>query len=123
MAPAGAMPTRPVTTAKPRLEEIQAELTALRAGGRTPQAAEMDAVFEKLERYSGNGVLAGVDLRAVRSNLQAAARIQALSEQMKPLAADPTPENVQKLQALLGQMRQAQTSMNTEMSASTTSAR
>lgn len=97
---------------RPKLQDIQAELQALSAGGRTPQPKELDAVFEKLERYNGSSQMGGVDLQIVRKNLQAAARIQTLSEQMKPLAADPTPENVQKLQALVAEMREVQATMD-----------
>lgn len=97
---------------RPKLQDIQAELQALSAGGRTPQPKELDAVFEKLERYNGSSQMGGVDLQLIRKNLQAAARIQNLSEQMKPLAADPTPENVQKLQALVAEMREVQATMD-----------
>lgn len=97
---------------RPKLQDIQAELQALSAGGRTPQPKELDAVFEKLERYNGSSQMGGVDLQIVRKNLQAAARIQSLSEQMKPLAAEPTPENVQKLQALVAEMREVQATMD-----------
>jgi hypothetical protein len=111
-APVQRTPGTATHSARPRLEDIQTELQALSAGGRTPQPQELDAVFEKLERYNGSSQMGGVDLQLIRKNLQAAARIQQLSEQMKPLAADPTPENVQKLQALVAEMRQAQASMD-----------
>jgi hypothetical protein len=110
-----------VDASRPRLEDIQAELQALSAGGRTPQVMELDAVFEKLERYNGSSQMGGVDLQLVRKNLQAAARIQRLSEQMKPLAADPTPENAAKIQALVAEMREAQAGLDVKglMSAAT----
>lgn len=111
-APGVRAPASAAVANRPRLEDIQAELQALSASGRTPQPQELDAVFEKLERYNGGSQMGGVDLQLVRKNLQAAARIQQLSEQMKPLAADPTPENVQKLQALVAEMRQVQATMD-----------
>ena len=111
-APAQRVPGTATDPSRPKLEDIQTELQALSAGGRTPQPQELDAVFEKLERYNGSSQMGGVDLQLIRKNLQAAARIQQLSEQMKPLAADPTPENVQKLQALVAEMRQAQATMD-----------
>lgn len=111
-APAQRLPGAATDPSRPKLEDIQAELQALSAGGRTPQPQELDAVFEKLERYNGGSQMGGVDLQLIRKNLQAAARIQQLSEQMKPLAADPTPENVQKLQALVAEMRQVQATMD-----------
>ncbi|GAB4090411.1 hypothetical protein [Hydrogenophaga soli] len=116
-APTGRGDALPTAGGRPRLEDIQAELNALKAGGRTPQPAELDGVFEKLERYNGGSTMGGVDLRAVRKNLQAAARIQTLTEQMRPLAESPTPENLQKLQTLLADMRQAQSGMTSDMGA------
>lgn len=116
-ASAGRGDALPTAGGRPRLEDIQAELNALKAGGRTPQPGELDGVFEKLERYNGGSTMAGVDLRAVRKNLQAAARIQTLTEQMRPLAESPTPENLQKLQTLLADMRQAQSGMTSDMGA------
>jgi hypothetical protein len=101
----------------PGIDEIQAELQGLTAAGRQPSAAEVDRVLAKLQQNQGRSVVGGVDLQALRNNLQLADRIRVLSEQMQPLVQNPSPENMQKMQAMAAEMQRLQASMRLDVSA------
>lgn len=97
---------------RPTLQDIDAQLRRLKADGHNPTPAELDQVFAQLQQYNGGNDMGGVNLATVRQALQAAARIQALNEEMKPLAANPTPANVERMQALLKEMQAVQSTVD-----------
>lgn len=101
-------PLAPGKAGAPSLDAIQAELQGLAAGGRQPTPMEVDRVLAKLQQNQGSSVVGGVDIQMLRNNLQAAERIRTLSEQMQPLAQNPSPENTQRLQALMTEIQQVQ---------------
>jgi len=100
------------TAQRPSLQDIDAQLRRLKADERSPTLTELDQIFAQLQQYNGGNDMGGVNLATVRQALQAAARIQALNEEMKPLAANPTPANVERMQALLKEMQAIQSSVD-----------
>jgi len=112
--PAAALPAEaPSSMARrPTLQDIDAQIRQLKANGHNPTPAELDQVFAQLQQYNGGNDMGGVNLATVRQALQAAARIQALNEEMKPLAANPTPANVERMQALLKEMQAVQSTVD-----------
>jgi hypothetical protein len=97
---------------RPTLQDIDAQLRRLKADGHNPTPAELDQVFAQLQQYNGGNDMGGVNLATVRQALQAAARIQALNEEIKPLAANPTPANVERMQVLLKEMQAVQSTVD-----------
>lgn len=107
---------RPGQPGAPGIDEIQAELQALTATGRQPSATEVDRVLAKLQQNQGKSAVGGVDLQALRNNLQLVERIRVLGEQMQPLAQNPSAENTQKMQAMAAEMMRLQSSMRLDVS-------
>lgn len=92
----------------PSLQQIQAELQALTAGGRQPTPAEVERVLAKLQDNQGSAVVAGVNLEVLRHNLRVAEQMRVLALEVQRLSAQPTPENTARMQQLSAQLMQLQ---------------
>lgn len=113
----GLVDIQPGKPGAPGIDDIQADLKAMTAGGRQPSVAELDRVLGNLQQNQGSTVVAGVDLQVVRNNLQQAERIRLLSEEMKPLAQNPSPENTRRMQELMAEIQQAQANLRVDVMA------
>ncbi|GAB3359728.1 MULTISPECIES: hypothetical protein [Giesbergeria] len=94
---------------------LKAQLDGLSAPGRHPSPLEMDQWLAKLQQSQGKEALGAVDVNTLRHNLQATARLHALTQQLLPLAQNPTVENNQKLQLLVAEIQQVQGALRTDV--------
>lgn len=114
--------TRPPTSALPRgmnaetreqiseLRDIQAELRTMTSNPGSIDMGELDAVLQRLESVGASEGAGGMDLSALRANLDHAAQMMALSQRVQEAVADgATPEelaeHIQELEGLQMQAR------------------
>lgn len=90
-----------------RLLDLHARLQQLSAPGRQPAPAEVADVLRELEAVQGP-VVGGVDLRALRGNLEVAGRMQALAAEIGELTADGATPDPMLLEAKAAELRQLQ---------------
>lgn len=100
---------------KPGIAEIQQRLAALSAKGANTDPLEVDKVLADLQRVQGGNDLNGIDLSAMRENLQRAAEMQRLAKEMEKIAQNPTKEDMPRLQALMAQIQKQQSGLHTDL--------
>ncbi len=100
---------------KPGIAEIQQRLAALSAQGANTDPLEVDKVLADLQRVQGGNDLNGLDLSAMRENLQRAAEMQRLAREMEKIAQNPTKEDMPRLQALMAQIQKQQSGLRTDL--------
>lgn len=96
-------------------QALKAQLNDLSAQGRHPSLLEMEQWLAKLQQSQGKEAMGEVDVNILRQNLQATARLHALTEQLLPLAQNPTAENNQKLQRLVAEIQQMQGALRADV--------
>lgn len=92
-------------------EALQGKMAALTAGGKTPQAKDLDTILAELQQINGSTDVGGVDLSALRNNLARAEEIQRLGKQMQLIAEAPGKQDLPKLQSLMAEMQLQQSGM------------
>jgi len=103
--PSGSPRIVPAMPKEKAYEALQGKMAAMTAGGRTPQAKDLDAILAELQQINGSTEVGGVNLSALRNNLARAEEIQRLGKQMQLIAEAPGKQDLPKLQSLMAEIQ------------------
>ncbi|WP_334189536.1 hypothetical protein [Noviherbaspirillum sp.] len=98
------------------LHALQADILRQTQQGKQPDAKQVDATLAKLQEIEGAPVVAGVNIPAVRSNLDKAQQMQQLAQDMEREAKKPGGPDMNKLRAQMAQMQQLQGQLRNDVS-------
>lgn len=96
-------------------EILQAKLTAMTAGGKTPNMKELDTLLADLQKVNGSTDVGGVNLSALRNNLARADEIQRLGKEMQALSQAPGKQDLPKIQSIMAEIQKQQAGMVTDI--------
>lgn len=103
--PSGSPRIVPSMSKEKAYEALQGKMATMTAGGRTPQAKELDTILAELQQINGSTEVGGVNLSALRNNLARAEEIQRLGKQMQLIAEAPGKQDLPKLQSLMAEIQ------------------
>lgn len=116
MGMAAAIHAAPVDPAKAKARAaIRARLAELTAGGRHPTPGEMSGVLADLERTEGSSAVGGVNIEALRNNLDKVSEMQKLGAELSAEAQQPGGGDKQKIEQILSRVRQLQSEMQSNI--------
>ncbi|HEV2612293.1 MAG TPA: hypothetical protein VGU61_18670 [Noviherbaspirillum sp.] len=98
------------------LQALQADILRQTQQGRQPDAKQVDATLAKLQEIEGAPIVAGVNIPAVRSNLDKAQQLQQLAQEMEREARKPGGPDMNKLKAQMAQLQQLQGQLRNDVS-------
>lgn len=98
------------------LQSLQADILRQTQQGRQPDAKQVDATLAKLQEIEGAPIVAGVNIPAVRSNLDKAQQLQQLAQEMEREAKKPGGPDMNKLKAQMAQLQQLQGQLRNDVS-------
>lgn len=110
-APSGSPRIAPNVSKAKAYEMLQAKLSAMTAGGKPPNAKDLDGILAELQQINGSTDVGGVNLAALRNNLARAEEIQRLGKEMQTIAQAPGKQDAPKLQSLMAEIQQQQAGM------------
>ena len=98
------------------LDAMQADIAKSMRDGKQPDPRKIDAALAKVEEASGQTVVGGVDIEAVRSNVAIAQKMQVLAAELDAESKKEKLDN-DRLRALIVQVQQLQSQLRVDVSA------
>ncbi len=98
------------------LQALQADILRKTQQGQQPDAKQVDATLAKLQEIEGAPIVAGVNIPAVRSNLDKAQQMQQLAQDMEREAKKPGGPDMNRLRAQMAQLQQLQGQLRNDIS-------
>lgn len=98
------------------LQAMQADLLRQIQEGKQPDTRQVDATLARLQELEGSPIVAGVNIPAVRHNLEKAHQLQQLAQEMEREAKKPGGPDMNRLNAQMAQLQRLQSQLRTDVS-------